>query len=496
MVSCLWGPGWSGYAGILSKFSAASGPVGSVGYYPTGALSSLTGYSATPYLRVQPCKIYEIGLTPSQVAFYDGFGNYISGVGNALSFRTPVNCRYVRFSCQTAKLNELKFQLKKDRVVELIVGPDTGVGSLRDVLEKVTFANEDCEVKIYLQEGTYDVFSYYSFEEVESTSFRGLPVPNYVTLIGVGNRENTIITGFLPEGHTSTTGARVSTINLLGNGDIENITVKAKNLRYAIHDDVPVSNVRRKVINCSVQYLAPHKDGYGWGTAYGAGCLTGSTMEFEDSEFITYITNTAPFGFHNNVNFIKPSQWKFKNCGFINYADHLSFSAGSMGSGVKDLIEFIGCYFTGDIMIKEQADGSGTGIDFEIKGYGNSKVPQRFVHADNGQYYAKFTDEVTMKLNKTTSIIPKGTPVKLTSMSGVTPMESGDAPTKFYGVALEDIEVDDLGAVRYTGYIALNELGTTANYGDKIGIVNGMYSVVTDNDYVGIVNAQGFLEII
>ena len=78
----------------------------------------------------------------------------------------------------------------------------------------------------------------YSADEISADGFYGLMITNGISLIGIGQRESIIIYGEVSaDNYDATKRNDISTLNVQGNVRIENMTIKAKNIRYAIHDD-------------------------------------------------------------------------------------------------------------------------------------------------------------------------------------------------------------------------------------------------------------------
>ena len=113
---------------------------------------------------------------------------------------------------------------------------------------------------------------------------------------------------------------------------------------------------------------------------------------------------------------------------------------------------------------------------FKIKGLGNSYNP---IVTPVGFKYE--LDETEKLINSSATTILKGTPVKKYTFTKVVPMVNGDLSELFYGIALEDILPNAKGIIQRKGYISNNVLGLTVSTGDKIGVVNGLLAVVTEN---------------
>lgn len=121
----------------------------------------------------------------------------------------------------------------------ITLGANKEYTSLRQAVEAVApYASDFTPYEIHVYPGTYNVLSDYTADEIANSDFVGLMLTNGLSIIGIGSREEIIITGSLDtETYNSTKRNQVSTLNIRGNVKLENITVVAENIRYAVHDD-------------------------------------------------------------------------------------------------------------------------------------------------------------------------------------------------------------------------------------------------------------------
>ena len=89
-----------------------------------------------------------------------------------------------------------------------------------------------------IHEGVYDFISdYFGDRDYSDVADKGLLLPDYVNLIGIGRQKNIIINCNFPETIKYSTSYYFSPINLRGwNNDISNLTISVFNCRYCIHD--------------------------------------------------------------------------------------------------------------------------------------------------------------------------------------------------------------------------------------------------------------------
>ena len=126
---------------------------------------------------------------------------------------------------------------RKPTVVTL--GTNKQYTSLREAVEAVAPMASDftpCEIHIY--PGTYEVLEDFTTDEIAVNDFNGLMLTNGISLIGIGSRDEIIISASMNTSTYDTTKRnKVSTLNIQGNVKLENLTVTAENIRYAVHDD-------------------------------------------------------------------------------------------------------------------------------------------------------------------------------------------------------------------------------------------------------------------
>ena len=160
--------------------------------------------------------------------------------------------------------------------------------------------------EIHIYPGTYDTLEGYTDAEIRAAdigggytpdSMVGVKLKDGVSLIGIGNRESIILTAEL-----STTdygiGVRgnISTLNLHGNGRIENLTIMAKAIRYCVHDDFQyLKRYTRIVKNCAFIPVGMSMSSNP-ATTYGSGMReAGVDALFENCDFGSF------FGMHTKT---------------------------------------------------------------------------------------------------------------------------------------------------------------------------------------------------
>lgn len=173
----------------------------------------------------------------------------------------------------------------------ITVGANKDFADLVSAVRSITDSGETNRYIIHLYPGEYG-----TVVEAEIVSgYRGLIIPDHVSIIGIGNRDDIVIKGELPSAVYADTANTISTINLTMNGTVENVTITARNIRYCNHDDgtndtVPGSYVRASHTFKRVRFITYANDS-GVTTAghcVGIGAMLDKEVVFEDCEFIDY----------------------------------------------------------------------------------------------------------------------------------------------------------------------------------------------------------------
>ena len=122
----------------------------------------------------------------------------------------------------------------------LTVGTGKDFTSIRSAVEyALQYADEINRFEIRIDPGTYDIMSYYTAEEIAEEGFIGLMISNGISLVGMGHRSEVILTATMSTSdYTTQKRNYVSTLNIKGNTALKNMTIKAENIRYAVHDDL------------------------------------------------------------------------------------------------------------------------------------------------------------------------------------------------------------------------------------------------------------------
>lgn len=269
------------------------------------------------------------------------------------------------------------------------VGNGKDFNNLRVCFDNISPTREKPYI-VLLYGGEYDLKSYYTDEELSSSDFVGLKIPDYVTLIGVEGKENTILKWEHP-----TNTSKISPINLSNNVSIIGLTVKGNNTRYVVHDDYANIGMENKRFIKDCDFIS---DSLVYDYVYGSGEKGGADWYFENCSFLAPLGKCA-FLQHNNINEKETSYLHFKNCRFRG-STNVVVVLSSLNNGTTSFNHayFEGCKIfnsTGSnakITLNENsASAYGSGIKYKVSGYGN-KLDSVIINNTDGEDYSSFVD--------------------------------------------------------------------------------------------------------
>ena len=178
--------------------------------------------------------------------------------------------------------------------------------TIRGAVDSIKDASADNPYTIEVYEGVYNVLEDYTDEEIrqsnvptsgfDNNTFVGVKLTDGISIRGIGARDKIILNGELDPAIWDFKYRRnISTLNLDGDCNVENLTIVGSQLRYCIHDDFSKNkknSFNRKVINVILKPISVTS-----GIAYGGGGAGGAMYGiFENCDF----GNT--FAFHSNPN--------------------------------------------------------------------------------------------------------------------------------------------------------------------------------------------------
>ena len=482
--------------------------------YTNGNIIANAGFSATDYMELEPNTVYvksSSGVN-AQLALYDENKTYTEGfsaTANSYVFTTGATSVWGRFSIDTGSdtsrdqlergtivtphesyrlvvpsvsverggfgfsylSSAVRAALKSYTVVTVDINGGSDFTSVRSALDSIKNNSINNQYEVQIAEGTYNIMPYYSDSEINAASFQGLPVLDYVHIMGVGDRDKIILHGELDGTFSTVTKDRVSTVAKFGNGDIDNITVTSTNLRYSVHDDYSGGNITRNVRTSKfIQY-----DGdANYLSAYGHGCKTGDHFLWEDCEFFSYKPTGRGLSVHNNVTFDLPCELKVVNCKHGCADGGIAMGVQGLASGQNDRLILIGNRFNG----KLNFTGSAPWI---VTGHSNDKTPI----LRNGIPYELVGETIALRNDSGVDLV--ATDIVKRTPAGVDKISATDTASEFFGVVFEDIVAGAVGVIKVGGFVQSVDLTLgSATVGAKIGVVSGaLAEVANTEDYVG-----------
>ena len=238
---------------------------------------------------------------------------------------------------------------------------------------------------VVIPEGTYDVKSWFDSDY----DGKGLEIPDYVKLKGEGRTDKIIL---IWNNEVDDYKQWTSTLNTCNWNEIENLTVVAKGIRYAVHDDLFENAGPRylRIKNCVFE--ADCSRAWGGGCTYKYdGVFENCTFKLVEGRFYQGGDYVEPFVLHDYVTSKSDSNITFKGCKFItNKPNKSSLSLGFRQSVGTLHATIVGCSFSTFIQI-------GTNYDnVRVKGYANKFGSEEF---------AKYADGTNENINDIIDLI-------------------------------------------------------------------------------------------
>lgn len=167
-------------------------------------------------------------------------------------------------------------------------------------------------------------------------------------------RDACILAGSLPDTATDTQISNTSTLWLLKTARLENLTITARNMRYAVHSEASgaAPDARHDVVNCHIEHYGNQgvKDyraangiaaGSVWGSdrAWGYGSSSGIYERFEN---VTFVSRRESWYVHDNKDFLKPTNHDLIGCRILGRDADSFISIQSLGSGQSSRVNIYG----------------------------------------------------------------------------------------------------------------------------------------------------------
>lgn len=271
----------------------------------------------------------------------------------------------------------------------ITVGTGKQYTTLKSAIDSISDASKNNPYNILIYPGTYNALEGFELSS-QSSSFEGLTIPDYVNLIGIGTNSDIIIQASLPADISSYSFPRdgVSTINVCKNSIIKNLTIKAKNMRYAIHND---DFKTRAVADCveSFEDLIVIYENNDQGVTsvsvpMGIGAYNGRKTTIKNCKFTGEMEKGHTLLIHNNVDSPNRCYWEIENCRFNG--NLYSIGLSSAGSNQLDQVVLKGCKLEKNIRYSKQGSYQGSTNEFYLTGYGDI-IP--------GYSYSNITEDLT-----------------------------------------------------------------------------------------------------
>lgn len=381
-----------------------------------------------------------------------------------LTFKTNIN--NLQLSMNNNTVITINKTVKKDGTGDYI--------SIVQAINSITDASKNKIYNIFIYPGTYNLYDelggdiWLQTVETNTSERQGLNIPDYVNLIGVGDKSQIILNFEIPQSKANVTNTtRTSTLNACQNSTIKNLTLKGKNCRYTVHSETNGNSTINTTLICEnvdfIYYAPDSQDYWQWGCAWGEGTGSGCIRLFKNCKFITYHSGNAPYIQHDNLNFSVPTYHEFENCEFITLNESLinAIRFQSLGSGTINRVLIKNCKFNGRLV--SNIGGSQTEATYIIEGSGNSIMPHYVV----GNYATiRFSDEVLYVKNVGSSTIQRGNPCKFVDFNKV---DKATQISDFCGFTLEEIPAGGYGYIKIKGYMPIDITNNSIGVGKTIG---------------------------
>lgn len=452
----------------------------------TGQIQANANHVVSPYIEVE----HDRALNPSYNGVAHTVINRCEYDANKAFIRcsqyfsngdkiTDSNTKYIRFVIPKDYGDYTKFQLEYDNVTawkrygivyeekktsNTITVKTNGSGDFTSLRQAIEYANTHAPCIIKVGEGTYDLSSEFTSEEISNANypdgFYGVEIKSNVTLEAAGRKEWCIIKAELEKGSSVETSGAISTLNLNGaNITLKGLTITGNNIRYVIHDDFAGNaNATHNFIDCDIIE-------YSGAQGIGAGARTGQVINIDSCRVSGISWHTAPEGYYRPA---KLNVYDTVIDGVINIGD--------WDSGKESEFNFRNVKYTAINVDNKSSNSNSHEQLIRITGCGNS---EEIIASNTDVIYN--TDEVSVI--RASDTISKGDAIKRSNTNSCLRLSSDDSSEAFYGIALESAESGSTCKVQSRGYINITlKCGITANVGDKIGIINGSIAVVTSNE--------------
>lgn len=283
--------------------------------------------------------------------------------------------------------NEERITKIEGKIVNDTVITVSNATELKETLDSIATsvsnnkANAKNRYTIQLNSGTYDMYSICKKSGyVDQEKFnRGIEIPDYVSLVGVGN---VILECNIPDSDNTSDylpSRIISVISTYGENNFENINFVATNCRYCVHDDNGGDYKYRTISfkNCTFKHNGVNNaDVWPSPECYGAGYTAGRKGIFENC---TFEGDFLPFYIHSSSEFWMTDKFEvsIKNCAFITTYENAIDLQDAYGTDLQGVAHIDNCYLTGKIRLsgsKPWTIYGGGNSNVEVSNENNSKI--------------------------------------------------------------------------------------------------------------------------
>lgn len=352
--------------------------------------------------------------------------------------------------------------------------------TIRAAIDSITDANH--LVNPYVIEvypGTYNTLAGYSDEEIEAagdvehytqTSMVGPKLTDGMSMRGVGRPDEIILTAELdPVTWSFEVRSEISTLNIQGEGNLENMTIIGKYIRYCVHDDfrAPVNSLDKRFLR-NLIFKGTNLSYYPFMTTYGGGMSQPRDYLIENCDF------GYDLGIHSNSGYAYGCTIEVNHCSGCRF--RIGDAASASGDAVNRVI-VNDCNFQ---VLKIAHNDLTIPSHMIVMGTGNE---QSMVKDDTGTMYRLGMIDL-FPAGQTAGLMVKR------SSSGLGIEATSDSDVAIGIVIGSD---SDYSYVQRCGYIASNYLGLTGlAVGDYVTVDNSTHLVTaggTSSNAVGVVKA-------
>lgn len=327
-----------------------------------------------------------------------------------------------------------------DPIIITVKNPGGDYTTVRGAIEAAQQAGASASKPFIIQiaQGTYNILSEFTSEEIAENSFKGLFVTDGITLEGMGIlRDQTVLTAEMDTTtYDSTKRNNVATLNFNGNVGLKNLTVISKNMRYALHDDSSFSSTKPKVRICEncVFRAFNTTSGGGGNISYGAGTDSRKVFIFKDCDFGDMIhIHTDDGGYADEA--------------FLYNCRAYGFTATDYNANVDHHYYFYGCTFN---YVAVSKGSNWTAQHLFLHG----DLKGAMVHGWSGMQYE--LGDCMRYQHPDVSTYPIAVAMKNTGRQRIEPADTAD---ETIGVCIFYDSTNDFAIVQHGGWLSAEYLG-------------------------------------